>query len=117
MRNGSLSLAVGSALLLTLGACSQQTQEHAKQTADAAGNDIETAANHAGDAVQDAARDASKDLSAAAKQGAAAVSTAAGKAAHSAGDALDDAGRKTENGRAKVEADAQGESVEKAKRD
>lgn len=91
---------------LALAACSEKTQEHAEQTVDAASTDVANSAS-------EAAADTSAALKEAASEGAAAAHDAAGDAARATGKL----GEKIQEGAARVEADVQGESKEKAKRD
>ena len=117
MRTSAMTLSALAGGLLALSACSQQTQDRAAKTADSAGDDIATAAGKVGDKAKDAAADVSTDVGHSVTQGAHALSTAAEKAADNAGAALKSAGRKADDAGHRVEANAQGESVEKAKKD
>ena len=83
----ALSLAVS----LGLAGCSDKTENNAAKTADSAGNDVENAAVATGNAVENA--------------GDATVASAK------------ETGNEMENGRARVEADVQNESVAEAKKD
>jgi hypothetical protein len=74
-----LALSLTLAASLALGACSEKTEEAARQTAEAAREDASAAAS---DVVQDGAK--------AVGQGAAAVGKAAEKAANAVGEAADD---------------------------
>jgi hypothetical protein len=97
MRKTAL-IAASLAATVALAACSEQTQKSAENAADSASKDVQAAASAAGDV---------------AKEGAAAVESAADKAAA----ASDRMGAKVEEHRARIEADAQNESVDQAKRD
>lgn len=106
-KSATLALSVA---VLTLAACSEKTQESAEQTVEAAGEDLARTASGA-------ASDSAAAVKDAATQGAAAINDAANNAAREAARVTGRMGEKIQEGAAKVEAETQGESVEKAKRD
>jgi PBP1b-binding outer membrane lipoprotein LpoB len=80
MRTFILATAAGA---LMLSGCSQQTQEKASETADAAAADAQANANSAGQTIDSAAQAAGEAINTAADKAGAAVSTAANKAGDS----------------------------------
>jgi PBP1b-binding outer membrane lipoprotein LpoB len=80
MRKIVLATAAGA---LLVGGCSQETQQKASETADAAAADAQANADTAGQTIDQAAKAAGEAIDTAADKAGAAVSTAAGKAADS----------------------------------